>query len=350
MSKSSTIFHRILLLLLATSLALSGCSALSSILPSNPQYISQSSVPSNSTATLTPFLPVAATATLAATPTPRETNTPSITPTFYTPTPLPWNYGLEAPDGQVRVALLGSDYRPDSGFRTDVIIIVSINPKNGTATAVSFPRDLYVTVPGKGEQRINTAFPYGGFDLFNAMLQENFGFQVDYYVLTNFNGFVAIINNLGGIDVYSQAYFSDKCDLPAAVDGSCSVGVGNVHMDGATALWYVRARYTTSDFDRTRREQEVVLAIFNRLMSFDVLSKIPTLYGIYMANVESNLDLDSVIKLAPVAATVAQAENHRSYAIGPDEVTSYTTPGGSAVLLPNYDKIYPILKDALYTP
>ena len=245
---------------------------------------------------------------------------------------------------------MGSDYRPSSGYRTDVIVIVSINPKDGTATAVSFPRDLYVTIPGKGEERINTAFTYGGFDLFNATLQENFGFQVDYYVMTNFNGFVNIVDNLGGIDVYSGSYFSDKCDLPAAVEGYCSVGVGNVHMNGATALWYVRARYTTSDFDRTRRTQEVIMAIFNRLISFDVVSKIPSLYSIYIANVDTNLDLDSVLTLAPVAPTVAQSANHRSYSIGPAEVTSYTTPGGAAVLLPNYDKIYPILKDALYTP
>jgi anionic cell wall polymer biosynthesis LytR-Cps2A-Psr (LCP) family protein len=121
-------------------------------------------------------------------------------------------------------------------------------------------------------------------------------------------------------------------------------------MNGAMALWYARARYSTSDFDRTRRAQEIILGIFNRLLRFDVLTKIPSLYNIYSANVETNLDLATVLKLAPLAPTIAQGNSTRSYAISSNETTGYTTPGGGAVLQPNYEKIYAILKNALYTP
>ncbi len=341
-----TLFFTVIIL----SLLLSSCSGIATYFTGNSRAMQLVTAPLDSTATLTPFLPVASTPTSNSTPTPLISNTPTLTPTYFTPTPLPWNYGLKEPEGQIRIALLGSDYRPSGGFRTDVIMIVSINPESKTATVVSFPRDLYVRMPGHDQERINTAFTYGGFDLFNATLQENFGFQADYYVMTNFTGFVNIIDNLGGIDVNSGQAFSDKCDLPGSSNGYCSVGVGNVHMNGAKALWYARARYTSSDFDRTRRAQEIILAIFNRLLRFDVITKIPSLYNIYSANVETNLDLATVVKLAPLAPSIAQGSNTRSYAVSSGEVTPYTTPGGGAVLLPNYEKIYAILKNALFTP
>jgi polyisoprenyl-teichoic acid--peptidoglycan teichoic acid transferase len=338
-----------ILIMLMMALILSACNFLASI-TGDSNKVSISSIPTDATVTLTPFLPVASTPTPLATRTPVMTNTPTLTPTYFTPTPVPWNYGLEYPENQVRIALLGSDYRPSSGFRTDVIMIVSINPEDGTATVISFPRDLYVTVPGHGESRINTAYSYGGIELFNATMQENFGFQVDYYVITNMQGFVAIIDNLGGINVNAASYISDKCDLPMAVEGYCGVGPGTVHMDGATALWYVRSRYSSSDFDRTRRAQEIIAAVLDRLLSFDVLSKIPNLYSIYSANVETNIDLDTVIQLAPLAPSLTQSNNVRRYAISYEQTQSYMTPSGGQVLLPLYDQIYPILKDALYTP
>jgi LCP family protein required for cell wall assembly len=278
---------------------------------------------------------------------------PSLTPTLSSNVvldPSAWNYGLTEPEGQIRIALLGSDYRPAAGFRTDTIMIVSINPEDKSATVVSFPRDLYVRMPGRDQERINTAFTYGGFELFNAMLQENFGFQVDYYVMTNFNGFVNIIDSLDGIEVKVSQSFSDKCDLPDASNGYCSVKAGTVHMDGDTALWYARSRYTSSDFDRSRRSQEIAQAVYKRLLSFDVIKKIPSMYSAYSDNVETNLDLATVSKLAPLAPTIAQNNNIRSYTIGTKEVTPHTTPYGGAVQLPIYENIFDILKDALYTP
>jgi anionic cell wall polymer biosynthesis LytR-Cps2A-Psr (LCP) family protein len=121
-------------------------------------------------------------------------------------------------------------------------------------------------------------------------------------------------------------------------------------MDGATALWYSRSRYSSSDFDRTRIAQEIIQAITTRLLRLDVINKIPNLYSIYSANVETNIDLTTVIKLVPLAPALMQSENTRTYAVGPEEITPYTTTGGGAVLLPNYDAIYALLKEAIFTP
>jgi len=99
------------------------------------------------------------------------------------PTPSPTEDILEKPEGQINILLLGSDIRPDDGgFRTDVIMWVSLNPQDEYVSIISFPRDLFVTIPGWGGNRINTAFQYGGFDLLADTFETNFGIRPDYYV------------------------------------------------------------------------------------------------------------------------------------------------------------------------
>ncbi len=293
----------------------------------------------NATATPTPFLPVAT-----------ETPLPNLAPTTEptpenTPTPL-WD--IIPAEGQVNILVLGSDWRPGAGYRTDVILLVSLNPKLGTASLVSFPRDLYVDIPGRGKNRINTAHPAGGFPLTVATFQQNFGITIDYYVLTNFQGFVSIVDSLGGIDVYAARNLTDVCKLPQAQNGYCSVGPGLVHMDGQTALWYVRSRYSTSDFDRTRREQEVLIALFNKLMSLNALARAPELYQYYRSSVETNLPLDVAVSLAPLAPQLlADPSRIRRYTIGPAQVTPTRTESGASVLIPNIEAIREILRQAL---
>lgn len=294
----------------------------------------------NATATPTPFLPQTATPQPLLTPTSIE---PTLTPTV---TPIPWE--IIPADGQVNILVLGSDWRPGAGYRTDVILLVSLNPKLGTASLVSFPRDLYVDIPGRGKNRINTAHPAGGFPLTVATFQQNFGITIDYYVLTNFQGFVNIVDSLGGIDVYAAKNLTDQCKLPQAQNGYCSVGPGLVHMDGQTALWYVRSRYSTSDFDRTRREQEVLIALFNKLMSLNAIARAPELYEYYRSSVETNLPLDVALSLAPLAPQLlADPSRIQRFTIGPGLVTPYTTESGAYVLIPNVEAIREILRQAL---
>jgi LCP family protein required for cell wall assembly len=306
----------------------------------------------NSPATATPFMPHAltATATLAATPTFTPSPTPTQTPEPYKPSA--WNDGLEYPKDQIRILVLGSDWRPSSGYRTDVIMLVSINPKQGTASIVSFPRDLYVTIPGRGQERINTAMAYGGFEMMADTFELNFGIRPDKYIMTNFNGFVSIVDSLGGITVSTAQYLSDKCDLSwRSYDGYCGVGPGDVYMDGQTALWYVRSRYSTSDFDRLRRAQEVIKAISKKLLSLDAVTRVPELYNMYKSSVEMNLGLDDFISLMTVAPKLNETGNIRNYTLSQVEAVPYIVPSsGASVLLPYYPGIYQILREAVYTP
>lgn len=256
---------------------------------------------------------------------------------------------LDRPQGQVNILLLGSDWRAGSGFRTDVILLVSLNKTTGTATLLSFPRDLYVDIPGVGMSRINAAFPYGGFDLISATLMNNFGVEIDYYMLTNFYGFIGIVDTLGGIDVNAASALNDLCILPQAVNDYCYVPAGVNHLNGRTALWYVRSRHASNDFDRTRRAQEVLVAIFQKAMSLDALSRGTELYDLFQQSVETNIPVGAVLELLPLGSKVLSDPSLiRRYAITPAQVSNYIVPGtGAMVLVPNKALVDEVIRQAL---
>ncbi|MGD0708847.1 MAG: LCP family protein, partial [Anaerolineaceae bacterium] len=156
-------------------------------------------------------------------------------------------------------------------------------------------------------------------------------------------------DTLGGIDIVASAALYDRCDLSWRDDsGYCYVGPGDVHMDGATALWYVRSRYSTSDFDRTRRAQEVVLGMFQKLMSLNALTRAPELYSLFSSDIDTDLSLSDLTTYLSLASTVLadQSKIHR-YAVDSSLATGYITPAGADVLLPNYDGIEALLQQAL---
>ena len=341
--------RKIIILLALLCLAVTSCNlplsnANVQIVSRDPKYLVTANP--NLPPTPTPFQPVAPTATSSIADVITNNDNPEIQEPTAVPKPV-------RPEGQINILVLGSDWRPNAGFRTDVMMLVSFYPNEGTASVVSFPRDLYVTLPGWGSQRINTAQAYGGFPLTVATFEENFDVTPDHYIMTNFQGFIGIINSVGGIDVNASKYLSDHCELPwGGVEKICSVYPGVTHMDGDTALWYVRSRYTTSDFDRTRRAQEVIQALFSKLMSLDAVKRAPELFQLYQSSVETDLTLNDILPLVSMAPTLlSQPEKVRRYAIGTDQVTSTVLPvSGAQVLLPNYDAIWQIIEEACYTP
>lgn len=263
-------------------------------------------------------------------------------------TQTPTEQPLQKPEGQINVLLLGSDVRPyDGGFRTDVIMWVSLNPKDGFVSVVSFPRDLFVYIPGYGENRINVAYPYGGFDLLADTFEENFGVRPDHYVMVDFNGFKTVINDLGGINVQAAQNLSDTCATWINTSGYCSVGPGTVHMDGEVALWYARSRYSTSDIDRARRSQEVAEAIFRRLVSLDALVRAPELYNSYVNYVQTDVRATDVIALLPFASRINDTGDIRHYVVGYEQAYDWITISGAQVLVPDYDAIEALMIEAL---
>ncbi len=248
---------------------------------------------------------------------------------------------LQIPKGVKTFMILGSDYRPQMGYRTDVILLVAVNTRKGNISLLSFPRDLWVYIPGWEMQRINTVQPRGGFELLGDTLEVNFGFRPDNYAMLDFEGFKQVIDTLGGIDIKTEEAMTDRCDFTSS--GWCTVEPGTVHMDGDFALWYVRARYNSSDFDRTRRAQEVIQAVLKKTISIQTLLNSSELIATLNQSLETDVRLGDLLPLMTNFSSLTKDGAIHTYAISPNEATGWITPGGANVLLPDYPAIYQIL-------
>lgn len=355
-------------------LLLTACQPSASLTASaaDPRYRLLMTIGPDASATPTPFQPLPPTVVIpknnsisSSTPVPaftptrtrKPTRTATGTPTItFTPTitsTLPnWATTPQFNQEVVNIVLLGSDYRPGGGYRTDSITLLSINTKKGTLGAVTFPRDLYVNIPGRGWDRINVAMQYGGFWTLAETMSQNLGVRPEHYVLVNFNSFVALIDDMGGIPVQAASPLTDQCDLPRQnAYGYCTVEPGEVWMDGGTALWYVRSRHTSNDLDRTRRQQEVLSGIFRHLGTVEGLGKAPSLYKRYRESVETDLTLQNILSMAGVVPQLSQPGHMRGFTLGPNEVTDYIVPeSGAWVLWPNLPAIQNIVWQAQNLP
>ena len=259
-------------------------------------------------------------------------------------TPMP-AIQVSIPDRYTNIVLLGSDRRPGSAaWRTDSIIIVSVDSANKIVRLLSIPRDLWVYIPGHGYNRINTADLWGelakegsGPERVKQTIHHNLGIPIHYYVRIDFEGFKKIIDAVGGIDVDVDCALTD-----------IKLSAGMHHMDGKLALRYARSRYSTNDFDRGRRQRKVLLALWDQALTMDIIPKLPQLWWTMANSFQTDLTLDQVINLAYVG-TQLEPQRILSRAIGASHVQSWMTPQGAAVLLPQQDKIRALL-DAYYTP
>ncbi|HEX6303201.1 MAG TPA: LCP family protein [Anaerolineales bacterium] len=319
------------------------------------------------TSTAAPSEPPPATATTAAAPTvtpnlatwaPPDANGP--TPSTPVPDPYP-NYS--GPD-TINFLLVGSDRRTSS-FRTDTLIIASLQPQERLVTLISVPRDLYVYIPGWTMNRVNTAYmrgemsghPGGGPGLLKDTILYNLGVRIDHLAMVEFDGFEEIVDTLGGIDVPLACPFTDwHIKNPRRSDQDpnnwelYTIGPGMVHMDGDLALWYARSRLRSSDFDRGRRQQEVLRAIYTRGMQLNVIPHLPKLYKQMREAVTTDLSLDDLLELAPVATDLGGEHRIRSFYINKDVLTAWRTPSGAAVQLPKRAALEELIASAMSPP
>jgi len=263
------------------------------------------------------------------------------------PTPNPGVVDFETGSSVKLYMVLGSDFRPDAGYRTDIILLVALDQNSGKISLVSFPRDLWVAIPGYGEQRINTIMQLGGFQLLANTLQANFGVYPTQYAMIDMEGFLRVIDVLGGITIETDSYTADACETSLDPDRWCEVGPGTVDLDSQWALWYVRARYNSSDFDRMRRTQEVVQAVIKKTISPAGMLNVPQLVQIYDSEVESNISTDQILSMTQLGLDFDTSQDIRRFTIGPDQVTSWQTQDGAAVLIPNIQAIQELLQEAL---
>ena len=253
---------------------------------------------------------------------------------------------LDVPSGVTSVLLLGSDIDDYGSSRTDVMLLLVMNTKTSQFHLFSFPRDLWVNIPGVGEQRLNTAYPFGGYQLLSDTLALNFGFRPDHYAMINFDGFKEVIEALDGVDVEITKQSEDECFSNDA--HWCVWEPGTWTMNAHEALWYVRARKNSSDFERTRKAQEVVKAMVEKALRPTSLPNLGNVYSAIKRNVVTDMSItDGFLYFVPIYKYFG-GPDITNYRITETDAVPGMTSGGASVLFPNIPAIQTVLKQALW--
>lgn len=307
------------------------------------------------TSTKTPALTPTSTSIPASTLVPAPTSTPTAVfawqgfaaPTEDSEIEIPGPVEpLSLSPSAINIILLGSDRRPQWGYyHTDALMIASLDPEAGTATFISIPRDLYVYIPGWKMNRINTADYRGGFEMVSSTVLYNLGIPLHHWVRIEFQGFREAIDVLGGIEIRPSYPLKDMCE---GVPYEYQPGIA-YRMDGFDAMCYARMRMQSTDFDRMRRQQEVVMAIFQKAISVKGLLKVPELYSTFAGMMETDMKLEQVLPLVPLATKLTlDRSSIRFHRIDSSMVENWRTPqNGYFVMLPKQEFIQAMIKEAL---
>jgi LCP family protein required for cell wall assembly len=264
---------------------------------------------------------------------------------------------------RINVLLLGIDQRDEEiqvslPTRTDSMIVVSIDPVTKTAAMISFPRDIWLQIPGFGEQRINEAYPFGelyrvdggGAGLAARTIEQNFGLPVPYYAVVNFYGFENIVDTLGGIVVdVPRPVKDDEYPTPDYGIQRLYVAIGPQLMDGAQALKYARTRHTDNDINRASRQQQVLLAIRKRALRPETFSQLPKLVDQGLRTVKTNFTATELLALGKLASQV-DTTSLNTLVIQYPMVFDYRGPGGAQILIPRKDEIRNAIRKVLEPP
>ncbi len=258
------------------------------------------------------------------------------------------------PPPRTNILILGIDARPGEGSvaRTDVMILATVNPGQPYVGMLSIPRDLYVSIPGYGSQRINAAHVYAEADtpgtgpqLAIQTVEQNFGVRVDRYLRINFEGFVAIVDAAGGVTVNVEHYFIDY-EYPTSDYGTMVVEFqpGQQLMDGERALQYARSRHGSSDIERSHRQQQIIQALLKQLLWPSHWTRWPAVYRAFRQHVDTNLTLIDTAALVPAVLWVGPDGLDRRVF---DETMAYgrTTDAGAYVREPIWDGIGPVIDE-----
>jgi LCP family protein required for cell wall assembly len=239
---------------------------------------------------------------------------------------------------RTNILLLGTDDSPERGSvgRTDTIILTTVVPLKPYVGMLSIPRDLWVNVPGVGEQRINTAYffaeanqPGSGGRAALQTIHDNFGVPVRYYAVIHMIGLTSVVDALGGVDV----------DLESPIGG---FPAGTHHFNGTDALNFVRERSSSDDFNRMVRTQILLSAMFKKVINPSNWLQLPQFIYSLAQVVETNIPFWQWPRLL-FALLRAFVFGIDSQTITREMVSPFQTSQGAQVLAPNWEAIHPLM-------
>lgn len=265
-----------------------------------------------------------------------------------TPEPPKWE-GTEP----VNILLMGVDARGVKKGeipRSDTMLVASLDPVKNKISVFSILRDTYVTIANNDndKDRINTAIIHGP----NTAMQtvsDLLGIPIQYYVYTDFQGFIKLVDAVGGVDyeVEKDMVYKTIADGP---EYDIDLKQGFQHLDGNMALQYVRFRHdATSDFTRTERQRGFIKAVADKLISTTSIIKLPNILSQVTPYIKTNMSVNDMWKLATVGYDSSMSGSEQ---IPPmDLLQEKTTSGGSAVIgISNEDKLKEFVQDTLNGP
>ncbi|MBM7646990.1 LCP family protein required for cell wall assembly [Scopulibacillus daqui] len=197
----------------------------------------------------------------------------------------------------ISILLMGVDERPNDRGRSDTLIYMTLNPKTNKMVMMSIPRDTRTEIAGRGTiNKINAAYAYGGTEMAMNTVEKFLDVPVDYYIKMNMEGLSKLVDAVGGVTVYNNISWHDE--------GYYKKGYyykkGNIELDGAKALGYVRMRHLDprGDFGRNERQRDVIMAIVNKASSISSVSRYNNILDAIQGNVKTNLTFDEMKSIA----------------------------------------------------
>ena len=214
------------------------------------------------------------------------------------------------------IVVMGVDERDGDTGRSDTIFVVMMDPKSNNVSLLSIPRDTMVKIPGRGWDKINHAFAFGGHKLTEQTVEEFLGIQINNYVVIDFRGFKDLVDAIGGIDidVEKDMYYEDPYDN-LVID----LQKGRQHLDGKTAIQYVRYRDEEGDIGRIKRQQHFMAAIYEKVTSSQIITKMPGLVKELLSMVKTDMPLTDMAKVARAMNTTMKEQKGLNMAMVPGE-------------------------------
>ncbi|MEK6222735.1 MAG: LCP family protein [Chloroflexota bacterium] len=245
---------------------------------------------------------------------------------------------------QTNLLILGIDRAPEGTAlgRSDTIILAGVQPSSATVNILSIPRDLWVVIPERGEQRINTAHFFAEAEQVGSgpaaaieTIEHNFGLPIDYYMRLQLENFPLVIDALGGIDIVLD---QPTTGLPA----------GPHHFSGEQALAFVRSREGTDDFFRMAQGQMLLVALFKQVLRPSTWGYFPAFFDSLSLLIDTDLPAWGWPRFS-VALLRSGPEGLNIQTLGRDMLTPFTTNQGAQVLLPNWELILPFAQEMFGT-
>lgn len=290
---------------------------------------------------------------------------------------------LKETGGRVNVLILGLDTRATGGLlNTDSILIGSFSLTEGDPVLISIPRDLWLTFDGEGRGKINSAYAWGavlpngkidekrGVESAKMAVEKVLGIPVHYWLVVSFEGFEELIDTLGGIEVCVERTFDDYgYPVPGKAKAPLSQRYEHLHfdkgcqkMDGDRALKYSRSRMGTagegSDFARVRRQQKVVLAVKDKILSLSLLfnpGKVIKLYNQLTKTIKTDASLGETQRALELVYKFQELSEAKTLVLDPESKLTYvgkpSLHGGAYVLLPeggNFGTIHVVVQKLLF--